>query len=297
MDRVVQRDPTAAGLGLIAPALREVRQIVSPLASTGETGSLRRIFVQRLILCAILCGSLAGALHAQGPRGYANVSKEQSTLAGASAGSAWIGSQVFYTIGGTNDPADNLLVSASGLFEINLGNSPIRLPVLGNFGQLYSSAADTADGAEKRRDQKAQQLMLSASGLNVGLYPYWVPMKWGNGAVTIHGSVMGKINAFGDTAETRKYLPSGKVSLGIELSLGDQTKPREDLLLSLSPTWTLFDSDDYNAVFGQKRASVNGFEATMVIPVGKGFGVLIESLAGKGMSPAIRGALLYAREP
>jgi hypothetical protein len=242
----------------------------------------------------LVTSATAGPISAQTPRAVVNTGQDP-VAAAASAGSPWIGSQVFYNVGGTDKVADNLLVAATLLYEIETGTRWVRLPVMGNIGNLFASA-DTSAAAEDQLAQKAQQLLLGASGFSVGVYPYVPLVRWGHGNIVLHLAAAFKVNAFADTANATKYLPVGRFLGGIEASIGNQTKPRSAATISVTPTYTLFGSSAHQQILGYQRDSYTGFETTLVLPLGRGFGFLFESIAAKDVKPALRAAILLAKE-
>src|SRR5687767_4785061 len=94
----------------------------------------------RLVALVVTVWAAVFAANAQTPFATQNVgssSAERSlTLSGPSAGSPWIGGQIAYKFGGSSEFADNLLVAARLLYDIDVGSEKFHLPVMGNISDL-----------------------------------------------------------------------------------------------------------------------------------------------------------------
>jgi len=254
----------------------------------------RELSMNVLMLTAFL--AMSSSANAQTPFSTENVSrsadKSQPTTQGISAANPWLGAQVAYKFGGTDEIADNLIVSARLLYEIDFGTSKFRLPVMGNISDLTATTAVDASSAEQLA-QKAQALVMSATGARVGLYPYYVAYKSDVASVVFHGEAAWKLNALEDPTKTLQYLQQLRFSGGIEFGLGKTDGDRLPLTVSVTPTVTVFSAKDYAKIFGEEKSRVSGLEITGVIPVAQGVGFLLEGVLAKDAN-ALRAGLVLA---
>src|SRR5262245_28321948 len=122
-----------------------------------------------------------------------------SAAPSASPANPWVGAQIGYKFGGTTAFQDNLIVNAQLLHDIELGTTNFRLPVMGNISGL-TAHAPANDDESKELAQKGQELMDSASGVRVGLYPYYeftsIRERHSWLSVVLQGETAWKLNAF-----------------------------------------------------------------------------------------------------
>jgi hypothetical protein len=252
------------------------------------------MIIRRTAFLGCLISAISAVVYGQTPFATENLGSSTKPIhaLGISAASPWVGAQVAYKFGGTNDFADNLLVSARLLYDIDLGESKIHLPVMGNISELTANASGNA-GAGDQLDQKAQQLMMSSTGLRVGLYPYTYVHRTDVLSIIFHGEGAWKMNAFKDNSNILQYLQQGRIAAGIEFGIGKTAGDRLPLTISVTPAITFFSSAEYEKVFGKSKSHVQGLETTMVVPVAQGVGLLLEGIEGSGVH-TVRAGLVIA---
>jgi hypothetical protein len=222
--------------------------------------------------------------------------------AGIAANNPWLGAQVSYRFGESDAFADNLLVSGRLLYDILPGDTTrFHLPVMGNVGPLIQVATDPESDEKAVRDQ-ADQLLLGAQGVTVGLYPYIEIRKSDRFLLTFHSVVAWRLNALHELGSPSTsdpelvYLLQGRFATGVELVIGSRADGRRSFTLSVTPTLAVFGKDAYRRAFGEEKWRLPSLEATAILPLGAGVGVLFEGIDGEGSSNAFRMGLLVAAQ-
>lgn len=257
---------------------------------------------QTVVIASFLVAVVSTSGLAQTPLAMKNLEHKSRQVSGAgmSAANPWIGSQVGFKFGGTKEFADNLLVSAQLLWEIETNSETFRLPVMGNLGDLVTSATSSKTEEEQTK-QKLQELLTSSAGANVGVYPVLRLIKDHDDgkrvpiSLTLHGSALWKLNAFSDPTDTR-YLQQGKFTAGLEFGIGGGKADRWPATLSVTPALTVFSKNDYAKIFAESRSHLFAVEITGILPVGRGVGFLLEGIVGKSDRSSLRAGLIIAKE-
>lgn len=249
--------------------------------------------ILKLAICILIL--LSGYRNnAQTPMSFANAGLSKTGEKGISANNFWLGAQVGYKFGSSDGFADNLLVSGRLLYDVDLGASKFHLPVMGNISSLRDVFTSSPKTSEDTIKAKVQDLMISAQGINVGLYPYYIAYSNEYFQFTLHGSATWKLNAFKDKKDETQYLDQGRFSLGIEASIGKSGNGKYPLTVSVTPTYTFFDAEKYEKIFGENKRSITSLEITGVVPVGNGVGLLIESIVASKPFSAFRAGIIIA---
>jgi hypothetical protein len=180
------------------------------------------------------------------------------------------------------------------LYDIDLGTEKFKLPVMGNISTLRDAFSNEKDPDKDTLQARAQELMLSTQGVNVGLYPYYFLAQEDKFKLVLHGSAAWKLNMFKTKEDKNEYLDQGRFSLGLEATLGSTAGDQAPLVVSITPTLTLFNADKYKLIFGESKSSITSLEITGVLPVGTGIGVLFETIVAKKPYSAFRVGLVFA---
>jgi hypothetical protein len=255
------------------------------------------------LLLAIACLTVAAAASAQTPFATENVGRstpKQGSSAtpstqGVSAANPWLGAQVAYRFGGTKELADNLFVAAHFINEIPTSWDRIHLPVMGNFSELSIDSSKSETPAQQV-SQGVQQLVSSASGIRLGLYPYVVAAKGDNVTVVFHGEAAWKLNSVKGADDSPTYLNAFRVSGGIEIGVGQRKDGKMPATLSVAPVITMLSAADYQKVSGQSKSAVKSFEATLILPWREKMGFLFEGIVGQSDARGFRAAIVIATD-
>jgi len=253
-------------------------------------------------------GCLAGALltspaFPQTPYGFTNVVSDAGA-GGVAANNPWLGAQVGYKFGGTDSFSDNLLVGAKFLYD-PLGTNKDssgddrgwHLPVMGNISDLTANASAAASPSDQL-DHQAQQLISSAQGLNVGVYPYLVISRSQVVRVTAHSLIGWKLSSLRTPGGETVLFNQGRVAAGLEVAIGQLNEAgRLPITFSVTPVITFLSADKYEQVFGTRKSAIGSVELTGVMPVGSGFGLLFEGILSGGDRGSFRSGMVFLTAP
>ena len=249
-------------------------------------------------LCLIL--SIAHFVNGQTAFSVLNSGSRSNVAGGLAANNPWVGAQVGYLFGDSKEFADNLLVSGRILYEIDLNSDKFKLPVVGNISNIIKSKVGFEAGESKDKlDSEVKGLMTSNQGLHVGLYPYYLIKKSETFSLIAHGVAGWKLNGLQDTVNNKvTYLNQGRFSAGVEFGIGRSNAEKIPLTISITPTFTIFDKNEYKGVFGVEKSTISTLELTCVVPLKKGIGVMFEDIVplSKGMSNVFRVGLIFTAE-
>ncbi len=213
-----------------------------------------------------------------------------------SPANSWMGAQLGYKFGANSkDLGDNLLVSASAIYDIPLKDRKFHLPVISNFAHLVSSP--TAETKEGESDDKLKELMLASSGIRAGLYPYReiAGLKKDDFEVVIHGEASWKLNGFKqEDSEDINYLNQLRLGGGVEFAIGDQRNGGKPLTVSITAVQTRFDRKEYEKAFKEAKSSLKALEVVAVLPIAARTGVLFEYV--RGSVNTFRAGIILAAE-
>lgn len=213
-----------------------------------------------------------------------------------SPASPWAGAQIGYKFGESGDFSDSILVAAHLMYDVKVDpDDRFHLPVMGNIADLTTSVTGTA-GSQEDLTKKADDLVLSATGARVGLYPYVFLNQTTYWSVVAHGELGWKMNGFKDASGDVAYLQQGRVSLGVEFWIGQNDEDHLPITISLAPVRAFFSDKDYKKVFGTAKSHIQTLETTAIVPIGKGTGFLFEYVTGGG-TRTVRVGIIIAVQP
>ena len=215
----------------------------------------------------------------------------------ASAANSWIGAQLGYKLGdNSKELGDNLLVSASVIYEIPLDNRKFVLPVISNFSHLVASPAEGS--SEEKSEDKLRELMLASGGIRAGVYPYrkFMNSRWRDFTLILHGEASWKLNGFKqEDADAVDYLNQLRLAGGLEIAIGKDDYDHKPLTVSATPVHARFASAEYAKIFNQSKGHINSLEVVAVLPVSGRTGVLFEYVTG-GVSSFRAGLIVAAKK-
>ena len=255
----------------------------------------------KLLSTVCLLLAVAGSAAAQTPHALTGspggTDSSQVQIMGASAANSWIGAQLGYKFGdNSKELGDNLLVSASVIYEIPLDNRNFVLPVISNFSHLVASPAEGSP--QEKSDDKLRELMLASGGIRAGIYPYRIlkTSTGGDFALILHGEASWKLNGFKrEDADAVDYLNQLRLAGGVEISIGRDDDDHKPLTVSVTPVHVRFASAEYAKIFNESKEHINSLEVVAVLPVSGRTGVLFEYVTG-GVSSFRAGLILAAKK-
>jgi len=190
-----------------------------------------------------------------------------------------------------------LLSAAKVVYDLPLDGDVLggaHFPIMANLADILPNLGE---GSKKDSlDAAIQSLVTSSDGINVGVYPFWpLTNKLFGVRATVFTGISAKWNEFNDTtANTKQTLLTGRFSGGLEFSIGDETDGKKPLTVSLSAVHSRFGADAYQAVFKERRSTLNSAELTAILPIQTGVGILFEGIGVEQKKPAFRLGLLMA---
>jgi hypothetical protein len=168
-----------------------------------------------------------------------------------------------------------------------------RKVVLGsifNIGTLRTVESEFENNQDKI-NSTLTEIANSSQGINIGLNPYFEVFKKNNGfTMTINALAAAKINAFKTDTDELKYLLQGRFSLGTDLTIGESYP----LTFSFAPVYTVFNSNDYLNIFGEEKSNLLSFDSSIIIPIGKGVGGVIDFNFGNDIDFAWGFGIIFA---
>lgn len=197
-----------------------------------------------LILLSFMCATLT----AQTPYYimkpvYLDNGTNQVRVSGVSIKNTWLGSKLTLALNDDGLLRDNFVFSAKVLY------TPI-------FGEKYAIPVVTSTALN------STNLFNAESGVNIGVYPYYVLKESAKQITVLHGGIGYKVVPKTDDILVQEQV---KLMVGAELMFYQEgfAAPTS---ISLSPIyWHNFNSDDYL-----------GIELTGILPIGVDMGVLAE---------------------
>jgi hypothetical protein len=248
----------------------------------------------RAVVICLLVLTVVGVANAQTPYTVGRVAGTASPLerklaadakkdlTAASAANPWMGAQLGYKFGNSDELGDNLLVSASVVHEIAMAKGRLfRLPVISNFADLVSSVS--AETPEEESDDKLKELLLGSSGIRAGIYPYRevAGLHQDDFNFVLHGEASWKINGFkAEDSEEIDYVNQLRLAAGFEMAIGRSDDGHRPLTISITPVVTMFDPNEYEKVFKERKERQNTLEIVAVLPIATKTGVLFEFIRG-----------------
>jgi len=258
--------------------------------------------IARRLLLSLVFAVAAGGAGAQTPRAVESIAKggagddeggERAGIESVAPTSRWVGAQIGYMFGGTNEFADNLLATGQLVFDVDMGEKPLfRLPIMGNISQLSVDTGSASD-PEEQLDQQLQELLTSTRGVHIGLYPYRHLLSREVLQLTAYGTLGYKVNAFRDSSDTVTYLQQGRFAVGLETTLG-----RRDgfgtVTLGATAVATVMSRDTYANVFGDEKSVLASGEFTGVVPIREPLGFMVETILSEGGHGSFRAGIVIA---
>lgn len=187
---------------------------------------------------------LAVSVQAQSNYSLTDEGKTKVSPQAVSLKNPWVGSTFSYNIAGEGLD-ESFLFSARVMF-FAFKSEKFGLPVVGSAAPLNTDA------------------LLSASGYNAGLYPYYVLKSGANIDLVAHGGVGYKAIPGDSTTATVNQL---RALGGLEVAFWGSGRDKSATVLSVTPVYTLNDNID-NDFF---------LEGTVIVPIGEFLGLLAET--------------------
>lgn len=224
--------------------------------------------------------------------GNEGVRDEQRSL-GGSAASPWVNAQVAYRFP-TNTPnrINNLHVNGQLLYVVPTDWS-VTLPVMGNIAPITTELSGLESFSDST-NAKIDALVRSTDGINVGIYPYMYALETKSCDVVVHGAGAYRINGFPEEDGDVNYLEQLRLGLGSEAFIGDENASR--LTIGFTGVVTLFSKDDYETIVGERNNSIWSLETEAVVPIGRGFGALLQWIAVDGAPDNSQFSIVYIKE-
>lgn len=212
---------------------------------------------------------------------------------GSNPSSVWFGGQATYQLSSRSEFADNITPTARGFWEIakfSVKKKEIVLPSVFNIGMLRSISTDYENNQDEI-DANLREIANSSQGIFIGLNPYCTIFKKNKGfSITLHALTSAKINAFKPDTSTINYLLQGRFSLGTDITIGESYP----LTLSFAPVYSVFDSKEYEKIFGDDKSDMLSFESSIIIPIGAGIGAVLDFNYGKNIDFAWGFGIIFA---
>jgi hypothetical protein len=209
--------------------------------------------------------------------------------------SYWIGAKLGYNFDGFSD--DDLDFIGSAKIKLNMikhDNERADYGVIGNVSDFISKT-DKEDG-----DKDLQKLVLSVTGLNIGMYGEWF-FKPKSGSKT--RSACSFFAGTGYRLNTYKYVTADSITVNLsqsKTSLGFQFEGldffEEDpsnlnaskLNLSIEASLYLFDPKRYQKIFNEKKSTLVSVEVGAIVPIKNKIGFFVSGT----FAPNVTGVFL-----
>jgi hypothetical protein len=199
------------------------------------------------------------------------------------------GAQASYNLA-SGDFIDNFSASGRALIEI-LGPKKDNYGVylMGNLSNLKLNIDST-----KANENSIRNILQTSQGINIGLYPHYI---WGEPygtSLTLFGNLGWKLNTIGKS-DSLVYLHQARLSVGIELSGLRGLYSEYPTTLSIEPSISIFSESKYENVFNKQQSNLVGLDITLILPAGKGRGIMFDVLIPKnGITTFSVGLILNA---
>lgn len=219
-------------------------------------------------------------LVSQTPFSLINSSSKSEVIGALPANNPWLGAQVGYMFGNSEEFADNLLVSGRLLHHIIKGDSnQLNLPVMGNISAVIKDKSRFTTESDKIKSE-LRDILMQNQGVNIGLYPYFVLKDKDKITLTLHGAASWKLNASEDSISKEvNYLNQGRFSIGADFLIGSKRDgDAHPMSISIAPVISVFSPDEYLKSFGTKKSAIASLELNAVVPLGKGIGIMFEKI-------------------
>jgi hypothetical protein len=212
---------------------------------------------------------------------------KQSVVPGATVSprNPWYtaGFQLGYRLGGNSAFSDDIIASGrTTILVLNdvfkLHESMLQVPVVGNIGRLTAALPS----GSKELLNAATDLLNAAEGISVEIAPYLQTRDIdrpgdGNFGVTYYLSFGYRVNAARSRPDSSTlYLGQVRLALGAEFSIRLRDADPKPFTLSLGPTLTRFNKEQFQLATGRDKQVVLSWDVTMILPV-SGFGLLSQA--------------------
>lgn len=203
------------------------------------------------VLLTLLFAAAAVVLSAQTP--FQSFSSRPHGLTGqqASAHNPWIGAKLSYTFDDAVDLSDNFLLNGRLLYNLSAAEAKWQFPIISNVSLSLNGNDGIGDA------------LLNDRGITAGLYPYTILSQNETSTWVIHGAGVYKILP---NTNAESSLQQVKLLAGVEYAhvLSPGGLPTT---ISLTPAYSFNNLENPNFF---------SLEATGVIPVASGMGLLLE---------------------
>jgi len=220
--------------------------------------------VKKTILITILgIFGLLNSSFAQTPYSTTRYDKFDDAAGGFGAYNPYMGIKI-NGFTSSNDLSQNYLINLTPVKDFEISDK-FHLPVFGNIGLPTNINFANLDSIVN----SLKEVFLSESGLQAGLYPYYIVKPKNGGSKSyfvIHGETSIKFNGFKDDQNEFEALRTIRFSAGFEygIKLGERF-----LTTSITPTYVLLDEERTMELFDRNFSSIVGVELSTAIPLFK----------------------------
>mgnify|MGYP003599144981 FL=1 len=183
---------------------------------------------------------------------FNSVSSKDIQLQEVSANNVWIGAKLTGQLGANDDFSDAIVVNGRVLYNADFKS--FKLPIISNVSLNFSDIGDI------------EGFLVGDKGISIGLYPYRVVKSGSDFNIVLHGGLAYKLIPKDKLSITPKQT---KIFAGFEVA----KKVKEDsypLTFSVSPAYLINNLE---------RSNFMAIEATGIVPVSGGLGLLVEYTA------------------
>jgi hypothetical protein len=245
--------------------------------------------MKNLFITPFLIFNLFFEVYSQLPNQILRMNRRKDDIvAAAGPKNVWAtGAQASYNMI-SGEFADNFQSSGRVLLEILGPQKPNKgVFLMGNLSKVEGSNSE--DITAKIRD-----IQQSTQGLNVALYPHYI---WGDPlkkSITLYLSAGWKLNSFQDkNSEEKVYLHQFRLSpASIELTGFVGNEAQLPTTLTVEPAFSFLSKTKSFEVFGDTYSNFFGITTTLILPAGRGRGIIIEHLYSKDNPPTYKVGLM-----
>ena len=183
-----------------------------------------------------------------------------------------LGAQASYNLA-RGDFIDNFSASGRALIEI-LGpeDDNYGIYLMGNLSNLKTNIDST-----KANEKNIRDILQTSQGINIGLYPHYILFgEPYDESITVFGNMGWKLNTISKDGDSLKYLHQARLSIGLELSGLRGIISEYPTTLTIEPMITFFSESKYENVFNKKESNLKALNSTLIIPAGRGRGILFD---------------------
>jgi hypothetical protein len=169
-----------------------------------------------------------------------------------------------------------------------------RRPI--QFTSYWNLSKITSSLNKEDATKNLTSLVQSAQGVSIAVSPTWSIDLKNNNFFRIWASAGGKFNGFSDVGVEKENITLSQLRLtsglefeGLELIGGGAFN------FSTEFSYSMFDKNRYNKIFGDEKGSYLGLETTLIIPVGNNFGAMCSFTVSEGTSPLLQAGIIIKR--